>query len=92
MSRLVSVLVISICLMGPVSFVSAQDHDQGHDQGSGSMMHESHGMTHEWNENEDKPWHEYLSEQHRKDHDWTKASKREQRNYWKWRDAHRDEH
>jgi hypothetical protein len=92
MSRLVSVLVISICLMAPVSFVNAQDHDQGHDRGSGSMMHETHGMTHEWNENEDKPWHEYLSQQHRKDHDWTKASRREQRNYWKWRDTHRDEH
>jgi hypothetical protein len=90
MSRLVSVLVISICLMGPVSFVSAQDHD--HDQGSSSMTHETHETTHEWNENEDKPWHEYLSEHHRTDHEWTKASKREQRNYWKWRDAHRDEH
>jgi hypothetical protein len=47
MSRLVSVLVISVCLMAPVSFVSAQDHDQGHDRGSGSMTHETHGMTHE---------------------------------------------
>ena len=93
MSRFVSVLVISICLMGPVSFVNAQDHhDQDHDRGSSSMMHETHGMTHEWNENEDKPWHEYLTEHHRKEHGWDKASKREQRNYWKWRDAHRDEH
>jgi len=26
------------------------------------------------------------------DHDWEKASKREQKDYWKWRDAHPDDH
>jgi hypothetical protein len=46
--------------------------------------------THEWNTNEDPHWHQYLKEKHRKDHDWDHATKQEQKDYWKWRDAHPD--
>ncbi len=47
---------------------------------------------HEWNASEDSSWRQYLQEHHRKYHDWSKAKKREQEEYWKWRDAHRDGH
>jgi hypothetical protein len=43
---------------------------------------------HEWNDGEKEQWHRYLSERHKKDHEWEKASKRERNDYWKWRDAH----
>jgi hypothetical protein len=44
---------------------------------------------HEWNEeHENGAWRSYLRENRKKDKEWRKASKREQRNYWKWRDAH----
>jgi hypothetical protein len=46
--------------------------------------------THEWNANEDPHWHQYLKEKHKKDHDWDHATKQEQKDYWKWRDAHPD--
>jgi hypothetical protein len=46
-----------------------------------------HAM-HQWNDNESQYWHQYLKEHH----DWAKASKSEQRAYWKWRDAHPDRH
>ena len=47
---------------------------------------------HEWNEDREGPaYRAYLKENHRKVHDWKKASKSEQRNYWKWRDAHQGE-
>jgi hypothetical protein len=81
MSRIFGVLALSISLLAPVSFVSAQDHD--HDS--------SHPMTHQWDkQHDDKSWHEYLKGRHRKDHDWEKASKSEQNHYWKWRDQHPD--
>ena len=80
MSRLVSVLVLSISLLAPVYVVTAQDHDQK----------SAHPMTHQWSDHEDKYWHEYEKEHHHKDHDWAKANKREQNNYWKWRDKHPD--
>lgn len=49
-------------------------------------------QNHQWNDSENAAWHQYLKEHHKKDHDWSKASKREQENYWKWRDQHRDAH
>lgn len=47
---------------------------------------------HEWNDNENTSWHQYLKERHKKDHEWAQANKREQKDYWKWRDAHPDAH
>lgn len=47
---------------------------------------------HEWNEGENSAWHQYLKEHHKKDHDWAKAKKKEQDDYWKWREHHRDIH
>jgi hypothetical protein len=44
---------------------------------------------HEWNDGEKEAWHRYLKERHIKDHEWDHATRREQSNYWKWRDAHR---
>lgn len=84
MSRFLGAAVLGISLMMPVAIVHAQDHDRDHD----TMQ----AKTHEWNEHEDQAWHSYLKERHKKDHDWAKASKREQKDYWKWRDAHPDSH
>ena len=47
---------------------------------------------HVWTAQEDPSWHQYLKEHHKKDHDWAKANKKEQADYWKWRDAHPDAH
>ena len=80
MSRLFGTAVLSIALLSPVAVVNAQDHDRDHQ------------ATHQWNDNENPAWHQYLKEHHKKDHDWDKASKREQKDYWKWRDAHPDAH
>jgi Ni/Co efflux regulator RcnB len=46
---------------------------------------------HEWNDSENVHWHEYLKERHKREHDWEKANKREQRDYWKWREHHHHE-
>jgi hypothetical protein len=47
-------------------------------------------QIHEWSAGEDPHWHQYQKEQHMKDHDWDHATKKEQKNYWKWRDSHPD--
>jgi hypothetical protein len=71
-------LVLSVCLLTSVVPLHAQDH---HD-----------APVHQWNDGENNTWHQYLKEHKRKDHEWGKASKREQAAYWKWRDQHRDVH
>lgn len=76
MLRYLGALVLGMSLLSPVA-INAQDHDRDH-------------QTHQWNDQEDPHWHQYLKEHHKKDHDWGHSSKREQRDYWKWRDAHPD--
>ena len=77
MKRFFGSLVLSACLLAPINTLIAQDHPDHHDQ-------------HMWNDGENTFWHQYLKEHHKKDHDWEKASKKEQEAYWKWRDQHRD--
>lgn len=53
----------------------------------GALYAQDH-PSHQWNDNENTSWHQYLKERHRKDHEWSKATKKEQSDYWKWRDQH----
>ena len=48
--------------------------------------------AHQWSDSENASWHQYLKERHKMDHEWAKANKREQADYWKWRDQHHDAH
>jgi hypothetical protein len=79
MNRLLGSLFLSVGLLVPVTSLVAQDRHMD-------------AKAHQWNEGENASWHQYLKEHHKKDHDWAKAKKREQADYWKWRDAHRDNH
>jgi hypothetical protein len=79
MSRFLTAIVLGFCLMASVATVKAQPAPVPL-------------QTHVWNDQEDPHWHAYLKERHRKDHDWKKATKREQKEYWKWRDQHPDAH
>jgi hypothetical protein len=74
--RFLATCVLASALLSPAALI-AQDHDH---------------QTHEWTANEDPHWHEYLKERKTKDHDWDHATKKEQEDYWKWRDKHPDKH
>lgn len=78
MYKFLGSLALGVCLLTPAGVLNAQAH---RDQ-----------VAHQWNDNENESWHQYLKEHHKKDHDWAKANKREQAAYWKWRDQHRDSH
>ena len=66
--------------------------EQNRPQASESRRYEdSAHRVHEWDASEDQAYRRYLQEHHKKDHDFAKASKREQNNYWKWRQSHPDE-
>lgn len=80
MSRFLGVAVLGFCLMTSVAVISAQK----------SYADQTDMQKHQWSDQEDPHWRDYLKEHHKKYHDWKKASKREQKDYWKWRDAHPD--
>ncbi len=88
MNRYLTVLFLSAALAGSVS-VRADDHrsdtqtkryydKQGHDY-------------HEWNQNEDQVYHQYLTENHKKDRDFAKTTSAEKKDYFKWRHDHPDQ-
>jgi hypothetical protein len=78
MKKFIGSMVLGACLLTPVGVVVLQAQD--------------HHAEHAWNDGENTYWHQYLKENHKKDHDWEKAKKNEQAAYWKWRDQHRDKH
>lgn len=56
------------------------------------VMYAQDHPNHQWAQTEDPAWRQYLQEHHRKYHDWAKSKKKEQEDYWKWRDQHKDIH
>ena len=85
MRKYVTALLMGACLCLP-AVVSAQDdrHDKKYYD---PYKKDYHG----WNENEDRAWKHYVTEErHGEYHDWNKAKKKEQRDYWKWRHEHPD--
>ena len=45
---------------------------------------------HQWNDKEQVAWQKFLAEKHRKDHEFARADKKEQQEYWAWRHSHPD--
>lgn len=56
-----------------------------------SRYEDSAHKVHEWNAREDESYRRYLQDHHKKYHDLAKASKKEQNDYWKWRQNHADD-
>lgn len=47
-----------------------------------------HKDYHVWNNDEDRVYREYLTQQHRKYHTFTRLNRRQQAEYWRWRHDH----
>jgi hypothetical protein len=51
-----------------------------------------HKDYHNWDDNENRNWERYNSENHRKSREFSKEHQREQQKYWNWRHSHPDNH
>ena len=91
--RYMTMIVLGVSLIVPVA-VSAQDRDQrdGRQKNEQDRRYEdkAHKDFHEWNGGEDQAYRRYLQEHRKKYHEFTKASKKEQNDYWNWRHSHPD--
>lgn len=47
-----------------------------------------HKDYHNWDDHENQRWGVFLSENHRRSHEFSRSSRREQSQYWKWRHNH----
>ena len=80
-AKIVSTFALGMALVSPVI---AKAQPAGH---AAVAMYDDHNQNRQFTSDDDAAWHQWLKEHHKKDHDWSKASKREQQQFWKWRDA-----
>ncbi len=97
--RCLTSLFLAAALSVPVVAIATprlqDDQDSRNSQNSkDAKQHRVYDSTHKdyhnWDANENQAWNRYLSENHRKPHDFSKASKKEQTEYWNWRHTHPD--
>jgi hypothetical protein len=86
MRKYITSLCLSAALLAPVAIVAAapaspQDH---------RYYDKEHKDYHNWDDREQSAWGRFLAEKHRKDHEFEKASEKEQQEYWAWRHSHPD--
>jgi hypothetical protein len=84
MTRYLSALLLGAALLAPVA-IKAQDHPQRY-------YDKTHKDYHEWNDSENQRYQSYQKEKNIKAHEFAKAKKSEQQDYWKWRHEHGDNH
>jgi hypothetical protein len=91
MSRVMNVLILGAALSIPVA-VGAQDRNdrQEHRESEQSKRYfdKSAKDYHEWNQDEDRRYHEYVKERHLKDRDFNRLNARDRNAYFKWRHEH----
>lgn len=70
--------------MAAIAATTAQDAVQVR------VYDEKHKDYHNWDDHENAAWVRFQEEKHWKAHEWSKASKRQQEQYWEWRHSHPD--
>jgi hypothetical protein len=79
MSRFLSILILSGVVLAPIS-----------PRADAQSSYAADSEKHVWNQQEQRAWERFLEEKKIAYHDWSKASSREQKEYWAWRHQHPD--
>ena len=87
-NRYISSLFLTAALAAPVALMAIPGPQEDHNQNR--VYDKQHKDYHNWNDNENKAWGQYLSDNHKSSHEYSKASKKEQSQYWNYRHAHPD--
>jgi hypothetical protein len=85
-SRWISSFCLTAALAAPVVVVASPEPQSVQVR----VYDRNHKDYHNWDDRENAAWNAYLSENHRNQHDYRKANKKEQDNYWAWRHSHPD--
>ena len=82
-------LVLTAALAAPLSMMAAPVPQKASVQVR--VYDSNHKDYHNWDDNENHAWGQYLADNHKKSHDFKKANKTEQSQYWNWRHDHQDD-
>ena len=81
--RFIAPLFLTAALVTPATIVAAAgQNDRVYDR--------EHKDYHHWDDHENAAWHRYMTEKHIQEHEWAKANRKEQADYWNWRHSHPD--
>ena len=83
-NRYITSLFLTAALAAPVAIMAQEGRDQHR------VYDKQHKDYHNWDDNENHAWGQYLSENHKSSHEYSKANKKEQSQYWNYRHAHPD--
>jgi hypothetical protein len=67
-----------------------QDHNNRNAENQRRVYDKDHKDYHNWDDNENRAWGQFLTENHKSSHEFSKANKKEQSQFWNWRHAHPD--
>jgi hypothetical protein len=86
--RYITSLFLAAALMAPVAIMAAPVPQDASVQVR--VYDRDHKDYHNWDDHENRAWGIFLTNNHKKNHEFARANRREQSNYWKWRHEHPD--
>jgi hypothetical protein len=89
-NRYIPWLFLTAALATPVVIMAIPVPQEGHSQNR--VYDKQHKDYHNWDDNENRVWGQYLTENHKSSHEYSKANKKEQSQYWNYRHSHPDNH
>jgi hypothetical protein len=89
MSRFWNKALLSAALMVPIAMAPVMLRAEDH-KAARTYHDKQHNDDHEWNGQEDKAYHVWTKENHRKSRDFAKLNENDQQAYWGWRHEHSD--
>lgn len=85
-NRFIGSLILAAAIAAPMTMIAAPGPN---DDGVQVRVYDSHHKDyHNWDDHENTSWGVYLTNNHKKPHEFSRSSKREQSNYWNWRHSH----
>jgi len=87
-SGFISSLLLTAALAAPVAIMAAAKPQEASVQVR--VYDKNHKDYHNWDDNENRAWGQFLVVNHRDHHEYAKSNKKEQGEYWDWRHAHPD--
>ena len=89
---LTAALALPLCVVA-ASMPQDRDNRDNRDQNDAKnrVYDRNHKDYHNWDNNENHAWGQYLEQNHKKTHEFSKANKKEQSQYWNWRHDHPDD-
>jgi len=86
--RYIASLFLTAALAAPVSLLAVPRPQEARAQVR--VYDRNHKDYHNWDDNENHAWGQYLTENRKSSHEYSKSNRKEQSQYWNWRHAHPD--